>query len=81
MKSVTSLELTRDIDSLLSEICVTGMPIEINWQGKWFKIVPAEKTEKKNRLNNLIKRPNVIIGDSEALVNISWEHEINLDLP
>ncbi len=79
MKSVTSLELTRDIDSLLNEICLTGLPIEINWQGKWFKIVPAEK--KKNRLHNLIKRPNVIVGDLESLVNISWEHEINLDLP
>jgi hypothetical protein len=84
MKSITSLELTRDIDRLLSEICVTGMPIEINWQGKYFRIVPTETTgniEKKSRLDNLIRRPDVIVGNSDDLVNISWEHEINLDLP
>jgi hypothetical protein len=81
MKSVTSLELTRDIDSLLSEIFVTGIPIEINWQGKCFKIIPTVKTGKKSRLDNLVRRPDVIVGDSEDLVNVSWEHEINLDLP
>ena len=81
MKSVTSLDLTRDIDNLLNEISVTGMPIEINWQGKCFRIIPTETTEKKSRLDNLIRRPDVIVGNADDLVNISWEHEINLDLP
>lgn len=81
MKSVTSLDLTRDIDNLLNEISVTGMPIEINWQGKCFRIIPTETTEKKSRLDNLIRRPDVIVGNAEDLVNISWEHEIKLDLP
>ena len=84
MKSITSLDLTRDIDNLLNEICVTGMPIEINWQGKYFRIIPTattETTKKKSRLDNLIRRPDVIVGDSEDLINISWEHEIKLDLP
>ncbi|GBO51601.1 hypothetical protein APA_842 [Pseudanabaena sp. lw0831] len=35
----------------------------------------------KSRLDNLVPRPEVYIGDPEDLVNISWEHEINLDLP
>ena len=81
MKSVTSLDLTRDIDNLLNEISVTGMPIEINWQGKCFRIIPTETTEKKSRLDNLIRRPDVIVGNADDLVNISWEHEIKLDLP
>lgn len=84
MKSITSLDLTRDIDNLLNEICVTGMPIEINWQGKCFRIIPTattETTKKKSRLDNLIRRPDVIVGDPEDLINISWEHEIKLDLP
>ena len=84
MKSITSLDLTRDIENLLNEICMTGMPIEINWQGKCFRIIPMATTEtikKKSRLDNLIRRPDVIVGDSEDLINISWEHEIKLDLP
>ncbi len=84
MKSITSLDLTRDIDNLLNEISMTGLPIEVNWKGKRFKIIPTattESTKKKSRLDNLIRRPDVIIGDSEDLINISWEHEIKLDLP
>ncbi len=81
MKSITSLDLTRDIDNLLNEISVTGMPIEINWQGKCFRIIPTETSVKKSRLDNLIRRPDVIVGNSEDLVNISWEDEIKLDLP
>jgi hypothetical protein len=40
--------------------------------------MPVEKVDK---LQNLVARPNVIQGDPEELVNISWENEVNLDLP
>ncbi|BAB73881.1 type II toxin-antitoxin system Phd/YefM family antitoxin [Anabaena sp. FACHB-709] len=78
MKKVTLTELSNNIEHLLDEVVETGIPIEINKNGKLFKIVPVEKTDK---LKNLIFKPDVIQGNPDDLVNISWEQEINIDLP
>jgi prevent-host-death family protein len=78
MKKVTLTELSKNIEHLLDEVLETGIPIEINKNGKLFKIVPVEKTDK---LKNLIFKPDVIQGNPDDLVNISWEQEINIDLP
>jgi len=29
----------------------------------------------------LVRRPDVILGDPDELISLSWEQEINLDLP
>lgn len=34
-----------------------------------------------NDLSKLIANPNVVNGNSDDLVDISWEKEINLDFP
>ena len=78
MKTIPVDKLTTNFINLLEEIATTGDPIELDWQGKRFQILPVQK---KSRLDNLVPRPEVYIGDPEDLVNISWEHEINLDLP
>lgn len=78
MKKVTLTELSNNIERLLDEVIETGIPIEINKNGKLFKIVPVEK---KDKLENLTFRPDVIQGNPDDLVNISWEQEINIDLP
>jgi hypothetical protein len=78
MKTVTPTELRSNIFNLLDEILNTGIPIEIKKGNKKLRIVPVEKT---NKLQNLISRPNVIKGDPDELVDISWEKEVNLDLP
>ena len=67
-----------DIRQLLANILAAGKPLQIDWDGKLFEIVTVEK---KSKLDNLVSRPDVIVGDPEDLVNISWEHELNLDLP
>jgi len=36
---------------------------------------------KADKLQNLVSRPNVIKGNPDDLVSISWEKEVNLDLP
>ena len=78
MKTVTPTELRSNIYNLLDEILSTGVPIEISKGNRKLRIVPVEKRDK---LQNLIPRPNVIKGDPDDLVNISWEKEVNLDLP
>ncbi len=78
MKTITVTELRRNIYNLLDEVLITGIPIEINKGGKKLKITPVDKV---NKLQNLASRPNVIKGNPDDLVGISWEKEVNLDLP
>ena len=78
MKVITVTELRGNIYKLLDEILNTGIPIEINKGGKKLRIMPVSKV---NKLQNLISRPDVIKGDPDDLSDISWEKEMNLDLP
>ncbi|STZ09125.1 Uncharacterised protein [Moraxella caprae] len=39
----------------------------------------ADDYSKYPKLSRLKSRPNVVIGNSDDLVNISWEKELNLD--
>lgn len=78
MKTITVTELRSNIYKLLDEIINTGIPIEIKKNGKLLRIIPVHKI---NKLNNLVSRPNVIKGNPDEIINISWEKEINLDLP
>ena len=78
MKTITVAELRGNIYKLLDEVLNTGIPIEINKGGKKLKIMPVDKV---NKLQNLVSRPNVIKGNPDDLVGISWEKEANIDLP
>jgi prevent-host-death family protein len=78
MKTITPTELRSNIYQILDEVLDTGIPIEINKGGKKLVIKPVEQT---NKLQNLKKRKNVILGDPNDLINLTWEKEINLDLP
>ena len=78
MKTITVTELRGNIYNLLDEVLNTGIPIEINKGGKKLKIIPVGKA---NKLQNLVSRPNAIKGNPDDLVGISWEKEVNLDLP
>ncbi|MBN1906909.1 MAG: type II toxin-antitoxin system Phd/YefM family antitoxin [Deltaproteobacteria bacterium] len=78
MKTVSPTELRNNIYKLLDEVLNSGIPIEINKGGKLLRIVPVEKI---NKLANLTKKPDVIIGNPDDLPDISWGKEVNLDIP
>jgi hypothetical protein len=78
MKTVSPTELRSNIYKLLDEVLNSGLPIEINKGGKLLRIVPVEKI---NKFGKLESRPDVIVGNPDDLVDISWEKEVNLDLP
>ena len=78
MKKITVTELRGNIYKLLDEVLSTGIPIEINKGGKKLKIMPVDKSDK---LQNLVSRPDVIKGNPEDLISVSWEKEVNIDLP
>ena len=77
MKKVTLTKLSNNIERLLDEVLETGISLEINKNGKLLRIVPVEK---KDKLKDLTFKPNVIQGNPDDLVNISWEQEVNVDL-
>lgn len=77
MKTVTPTELRKNIYNLLDEVLKTGVPIEIIKGGQKLKIVPEEQP---NKFQNLISRSDVIQGNADDLVDISWEEDVNLDL-
>jgi prevent-host-death family protein len=77
MKTITVTELRGNIYKLLDEVLDTGIPIEINKGDKKLRIIPVKT---RSKLQNLVSRPNVIKGNPDDLVEISWEKEINLDL-
>lgn len=78
MKSVSSTELRKNIFKLLDEVLNSGRPLEIHKGGRLLRIIPVEK---RSKLQNLVSRPDTILGDPEDLVDISWDEELNLDLP
>ena len=78
MRTLTPTELRSNIYRVLDDILQSGMPVEIIRKGKRLRIEPVEKSDK---LQNLVKRPATVTGDPEDLVSISWEKEMNLDLP
>lgn len=78
MKTVTATELRTNIYRLLDEVLQSGLPIEVKRGDRTLRIVPVEKPDK---LHGLVHRPEVIQGDPEDLVALSWEGEIGLDLP
>ena len=78
MKTITPTELRSNIYQILDEILDTGIPIEIEKGGKKLLIKPVEQP---NKLKNLKKRKNVIKGDPNDLITLTWEKEIHLDLP
>jgi len=78
MKTVTATELRANIYKLLDEVLQTGLPIEIKKGDQRLRIVPVKK---KAKIQNLVQRSDVILGDPEELVALSWEDEVKLDLP
>lgn len=77
MKTISPTELRSNIYKLLDEVLNSGVPIEINKGGRLLRIIPVAKSDK---LQNLVSRPDVIIGNPDDLVDICWEKEVNLDL-
>jgi len=78
MKTVTPTELRANIYRLLDEVLETGLPLEISKGGRKLRIVPVER---RNRLDNLKPRPEVITGNADDLPDIHWDQEVDLDLP
>ncbi len=72
MKTLTASKLREDIYRVLDHVLATGEPVEIERNGRRLRIVPDEPP---SRLGKLIRRDDVVVGDSDDLVHVDWSGE------
>ena len=65
-------EPRQNIYKLLDQVLETGVPIEIERQGRRLRIVPVESAPK---LDRVVGQPDYIVGDPEDLVHTNWSDE------
>jgi prevent-host-death family protein len=65
-------DLRKDIYKLLDRVLETGVPIEIERNGKLLRIVPVEA---KPLLERLRPMPGLIVGDPALLEHVDWSGE------
>ena len=70
--TITASKLRENIYRLLDEALATGVPIEIERNGRILRIVPDEAP---SRLSRIVRRPDAVVGDSEDFVHLDWSSE------
>lgn len=74
--SVTALRA--NLYRLLDQVLETGIPIEVERNGRRLRIAPVET---RSRLAFLRPHPGYIVGDPDDIVHMDWSGEWNPDLP
>ena len=69
---LTASKLRENVYRVLDRILETGEPVEIERNGRRLRIVADQPASK---LDRLLTRPNVVVGDSEDLVELDWSGE------
>jgi len=64
-------QLREDIYRILDQVLATGLPVEIERDGKLLKIIPVEP---RSKLENLKPR-KYLLSDPEELVHLDWSGE------
>ncbi|TVP46650.1 MAG: type II toxin-antitoxin system Phd/YefM family antitoxin [Gemmatimonadales bacterium] len=64
--------LRANLYRLLDEVLETGVPIEIERDGRRLRIVPVESA---SRLAALAPEPDYLPGDPEDIVHLDWSGE------
>ena len=75
--TVTASKLREDIYKILDSVLETGEPVEIERRGRVLRIIADPPAG--SRLSHSVKRPGLITGDPEDLVEIDWSKEWNPD--
>lgn len=70
--AMTASKLRQDIYRLLDQVLKTGEPVIVERNGRRLRIIADEAP---SRLGTLVRRPDVVIGDSADLVKLDWSDE------
>jgi hypothetical protein len=69
---VTASELRQNIYRLLDEVLETGVPLEIERNGRRLRVIPTDAPPK---LDRLVAHDDYIVGDPESLIHVDWSGE------
>jgi hypothetical protein len=69
---VSASELRQNIYRLLDQVLETGIPLEIERNGRLLRVVATDGPAK---LDRLMGHGNYIVGDAEDLVHVKWSGE------
>ena len=69
---LTASKLRENVYRVLDRILETGEPVEIERNGRRLRIIADQPTSK---LDRLLTRPDVVVGDSDDLVEVDWSSE------
>lgn len=69
---MTASKLRENIYRVLDEVLETGVPVEIERNGRTLRIVADEAP---SRLGRLVHRPSLVTGESEDFVHMDWSSE------
>jgi len=75
---MSDAELRSQFDQVIDNVLRTGEPVEFECGGRRLQIAPVPSPSK---LDRLVARPDVIVGDPEDLVHMDWSKECHVDLP
>lgn len=70
--AITASKLRENIYRLIDEVLATGVPLEVERNGRTVRIVSADA---EPRLGRLVRRADVVVGDSADLVDVDWSAE------
>lgn len=69
---LTASKLRENIYRVLDQVLETGEPVEIERNGRRLRIVADDQP---SRLDHLVRRPDIVAGDSEDFVHLDWSGE------
>lgn len=70
--AITASKLRENIYRLIDEVLTTGIPLDVERNGRTVRIVSADAPP---RLGRLVRRADVVVGDSADLVEVDWSAE------
>ena len=71
-ETYSATALRADLYRLLDRVLETGVPIDIERNGRRVRIAPADAP---SRLDRLKPMPGLIVGDPEEIVHLDWSGE------
>jgi hypothetical protein len=69
---VTASQLRQNIYRLLDQVVDTGVPLEVECNGRRLRVIAADTTSKLARLE---PHDDYVVGDPEDLVHVDWSGE------
>lgn len=70
--AITPSELRRNVYRLLDEVLETGIPLEVERNGRRVRISPVER---RSRLDQIVPNPDYFVGDPGDILRIDWSKE------